>query len=769
MKRRTFLQCLLTTAGASVVGCKASDPAAATPSDASAADPGLGDPGAAVDLSAPVDTGTDAGTDSGVLPAPKDGAAWFPQSIASGDPRETSVVLWTRALDPKGSTSDQALRLEVSTTQDFATLVSLDGKSGLDLVAKAGDDHCVKVKVTGLKAATTYWYRFIVSVTVAGAAGPERYASHVARTRTAPAKDADVPVRFAMVACQDYIGRYYNAYTRLLEEELDFVVHLGDYIYETTGDKSFQTSTPERSITFSDKAGAIVFNAGTDAEYFAARSLSNYRELYRAYRGDATLQAVHERYPMIAIWDDHEFSDDAWRENGTYSDGVKDEKDAERRKAASRAWTEYMPVDFTAGPDWRYDPTKAVGDDIRIWRDFTFGKHVHLVLTDLRLHRADHVIPEDAYPGAVIATESALKASFGKVPDLARPYVEDIATYASGIYVAPLKAAAKAASYPSERVTGPINVAWLNTLVAAANAAAPPGTPPLPLIAEADEAKLPRGMAWIQAGKSRYFGNLGSRYLGDNDGFLLIAKVLWDMSGGESETCMGKEQEAWFLDTMKKSTSTWKLWGNEYCLLTHIVDLRAAKQLPASFQTRFNLLLDDWNGFPNRREQIVEALAPIGNVVALTGDIHSFWAGMFETASGKRLVELVTAGISSDALVRILIRYAKSDPVLAAAGATALAYGVESFLMSVESKANPTLGYVKTDAHGFAVVEASQGALDVAFHIIADTEVAKRLDAAALKKAFTVEKFRVPSGTAALQREDNGTYKVWDSTTQKWT
>src|SRR5262249_13035360 len=158
----------------------------------------------------------------------------------------------------------------------------------------------VKVRAVSLAPATTYYYRFIYELS------GKYYVSKVGQTKTAPLKDADVPVKFAYVSCQDYTGKYYNPYARLVEEKLDFFVHLGDYVYETDGDPTFQNTTG-RKVQFSDVAGAIELTAGDGkTKYHAAKSLSNYRDLYRTYRSDPNLQKMHELFPMIATWDDHE-------------------------------------------------------------------------------------------------------------------------------------------------------------------------------------------------------------------------------------------------------------------------------------------------------------------------------------------------------------------------------------------------------------------------------------------------------------------------------
>jgi len=152
------------------------------------------------------------------------------------------------------------------------------------------------------------------------------------------------------------------------------------------------------------------------APYQAAQSLSNYRDLYRLYRSDADLQAVHELFPIIAIQDDHEFSDDCHADVATYTDGRMDETETPRRLAADQAWFEYMPVDLSQAPTSDWDATQQFPDELRYYRNFEFGRHLDLVLTDLRRYRPDHLVPEDAFPGSVFLTQTELTKVLGSVP-----------------------------------------------------------------------------------------------------------------------------------------------------------------------------------------------------------------------------------------------------------------------------------------------------------------------------------------------------------------
>ena len=131
----------------------------------------------------------------------------FPQSVASGDPRDTSIVLWTRAVPE--TDGDATVKLELSTDPDFGSGFDLGGLG--TLTASPAHDHCVRVKVTGLSPGTNYFYRFV----------HEGTRSRTGRFRTAERADANIPVRFAVLSCQDYVGRYYNTLLRLLDGEHD--------------------------------------------------------------------------------------------------------------------------------------------------------------------------------------------------------------------------------------------------------------------------------------------------------------------------------------------------------------------------------------------------------------------------------------------------------------------------------------------------------------------------------------------------------------------
>ena len=476
MRRRTFLEATVVSAGALAIGT-----------------------GTATGCSSDNESESEGAPEKATPPE-------FPQSIASGDPKPDSVVLWTRVEDDGRASEDLTLTLEVAKDEAFAEIVSLDGELTLTLTAEADFGHCVKARIAKLESATHYFYRFHYTT-----ADGKDVSSLTGRTKTAPAADADVTVRFAVASCQDYIGRYYHPYRHMARQDLDFFVHLGDYIYETSGDPDFQGGNAARNVTFQDEAGAISFD---DGKFHAAKTLGNYRDLYQTYRSDRDLQRVHERFPMIAIWDDHEFTDDAYGENGTYSDGEEDEYDAQRRRDADQAWFEYMPVDFAAGPDYRFDPSLSFPDNIKIYRDFEFGKHMHLVMTDLRRYRPDHIIAEDAFPGAIAATQEQIETHLGAMPAIAAPYIE-----LDEYYAKVLKDNAGKLEIDPSRVEGKVSASYINDAIATLKEA---GGPDYDLV-NVDDPDLEKGIAYHQLMKTSQYGMVGSRALMVKAGFDAMA------------------------------------------------------------------------------------------------------------------------------------------------------------------------------------------------------------------------------------------------------
>jgi alkaline phosphatase D len=677
---------------------------------------------------------------------------FFPQSVASGDPRPTSVVLWTRAIDPGHEDADQTLELVVATDAALSEAVELEGGAALELVATAEAGGCVKVRVEGLTPGTTYYYRFTL------VRGGERFHSRVGRTRTAPDPEAGDTVRFAVVSCQDYGGKYFHAYRHVAEKELDFVLHLGDYVYETIGDPSFQSDDAERQVTFSAPDEALSFGASS---FLAAHSLGNYRDLYRTYRSDPDLKRAHELFPFVAIPDDHEFSNDCYGAHANYTDGRENEEDFERRRAADRAWFEYMPVDYVESPASALDETSEFPEDFRVHRSFVFGSNLELVLTDLRRYRPDHVVPEDAFPGAVFLSEAEAEDILGGVPDDAVPYVDIDADDWADVR-ATLRDVAPAQGFDAASIAGLLSVPWINGVVAAAGEGAP---------LDAEDESLERGYAYHQLLKIAAFSAQGARYLVAERPFRALAAKRFEATDGASERLMGDEQRAWFVSTLTASTRTWKVWGNEYTLMRRAIDLTPVEAAPPEFRQRLLLTAEDWDGAPNERNALLEDLAGVENIVAVTGDLHAFFAGTphADDAPETRIVELVAGSVSSTTWQTGIQRAVEQTPEIPPETAL-LAQLVGVLLAAKDTRPNPHVGWYDLERNGYAVVTATADTLELSAYFIEDELVATPPNGLtrSLDELFTETRFRVAAGVRELERLLDGEWKRWDRDTLAW-
>ncbi len=208
----------------------------------------------------------------------------FDLSIASADPTPSGVVLWTH-IASSAWRAGESLYVQVASDAAFNSIV-LEARVGPDDIS-AQRDYTVKIDLDGkLAAGSPYYYRFIYDGTV----------SRIGRCRTAPAAGASLSrLKFGLLTCQDYTNGYYGALAHVARDDsLDFVLHLGDFIYETAGDPRFQ------SLPFADRT-MILPSGGT-----VSMGLDDYRFIYRTYRSDPNLQAAMERHTWIMVPDDHE-------------------------------------------------------------------------------------------------------------------------------------------------------------------------------------------------------------------------------------------------------------------------------------------------------------------------------------------------------------------------------------------------------------------------------------------------------------------------------
>jgi alkaline phosphatase D len=235
---------------------------------------------------------------------------------------------------------------------------------------------------------------------------------------------------------------------------------------------------------------------------------------------------------------------------------------------------------------------------------------------------------------------------------------------------------------------------------------------------------------------------------------------------------LGPDQEQWFFELVEASDHTWKVWGNEYCLAQIAVDL-SGFAIPAQFQKLWYLSVDLWDGNRNRRDAIIERLADVENVVAITGDIHGFHAAtpMVDGKLDRKLIELVTSSISSATFEEELNAVVDSNPALADFAAAKQLVELADFLLnSPDLRTNPHLPWSDSTRHGFVEVELDGERLEATYHRLAPAYVredyADRLED--LQAAVEKERFRVNAGERELYRELDGTWKRWNPSAFEW-
>ena len=300
-------------------------------------------------------------------------AGAFRHGVASGDPRADSVVLWTRVTPEGEGAVDVVCR--VATRADFS-----DART-VELTASPARDWCVKLVADGLRPGTLYHYRFETSSAT----------SRTGQTRTLPQGEVE-RARFAVVSCSNLEHGYFHAYDliarRHREAPFDALLHLGDYYYEYgRGDYSAADDTPDE-----DPIDAVVRDGEPvpgmpppRREHVPAHeilTLADYRTRHAQYRSDPDLQAVTALMPLVAVWDDHETSNDSWR-NGAENHQSDEGPWSARRAAALRAYYDWMPV---------REPT----DPTHLWRSFEWGDLLTLVAVETRLTaRTEPLVVED--------------------------------------------------------------------------------------------------------------------------------------------------------------------------------------------------------------------------------------------------------------------------------------------------------------------------------------------------------------------------------------
>jgi alkaline phosphatase D len=647
----------------------------------------------------------------------------YPQGVASGDPDAHSVLLWTRRPYADGRAT-ATLVVEVAEDAAFQRVVA----EARSQVAANADWTC-RTLIGGLQPSRVYWYRFVDA---------EGAASRVGRTLTAPAPDDPRPVRFAFISCQNPTQGAQNAYRRMIhedeaaapEDQLGFVFHEGDFIYEITW---YPEDRPQGMYDRRLRDLYRYPHGEKVRDLHIPTDLDDYRLAYRTYLLDPDLQDARARFPFVSMWDNHEFSWLGWQSLQMFDGQVRAAQT--RKVAANQAWFEYLPARVATpqgpardpfvppavrdAPIERFDANglgqepnnlAAIGS-LKGYRALTWGPHVELIITDQHSYRSYDPF---GHP---------------KAKGLEDPAFLDF--------------------IPEEAL-------------AAADAGKDlPGGPP--------------------------------ETLGQGD------RAIPNFRREEpAQTILGAEQKAWFLERLRTSRATWKLWGNTQGSLLGRAD---PQNLPPG-------LTKPWPGqgyaglFPGDHGTAFREDAEIYDVVArekitgfaiVAGDRHSFWAGLAAKALPPAAFEpvgvaFITGSISAPGIVEASEHSLPKDhplrPLYLAQPPTASAleptinlllrhgvrttldYAAHGDLAQALKLSNPDLAphldFVDMGGHGYAVVRADAKALEVEFVCIPrPLEASDRPDGGPIRYRVThrAELWRAgepPKLTQRLQEGDRG-------------
>ncbi len=273
----------------------------------------------------------------------------FYHGVASGDPLSDRVIIWTRVTPDTNTTGSVAVSWRIATDTNFTQVINSGTVTTTDSV-----DYTVKVDVTGLQPATWYYYDF-------HAFG---YYSLIGRTKTAPTGDND-SVRFAVVSCSSYEHGYFNAYERIASRnDVDAILHLGDYIYEYA-------------------AGSYTGNV-TGRDYEPTNeilTLTDYRTRQSQYHLDPDLRFAHQQYPWINVWDDHETANNSWTGGAENHDSLTEGDWTDRKSAAIQAYFEWLPI-----------RPPNLNNNQQIYRKISYGNLLDLLMIDTRLEGRDEPV-----------------------------------------------------------------------------------------------------------------------------------------------------------------------------------------------------------------------------------------------------------------------------------------------------------------------------------------------------------------------------------------
>lgn len=543
----------------------------------------------------------------------------FNHGVASGDPLTDSVILWTRVTPAQNQSV--TIAWEVATDEGFSQLINSDSAA-----VNEQTDYTLKVDVQGLQPGQTYYYRFKHGNTV----------SPTGMTRTLPSQTEEV--RLAVFSCANFPAGFFHAYLDAAQhaEQLNAVLHLGDYIYEYDTE-GYPDAGNGESI------GRV------HQPIHECLTLNDYRTRYAQYRGDTHLQALHQAVPFICVWDDHEIANDTYQ-NGAENHNQDEGEFTARKMAAVQAWYEWLPV--------RAPQIEA--DRIKTWRRFDFGKLLSLMMLDTRVYGRNKQLDYFDY----FSTQGQFDAA---------SFTADLTSSDRTLL------GSEQLSWLSAQLTDSIaqGTKWqlLGQQVLMAKMQLPAsiimldpqtGKPdPANLIRYQTAATAYQNLATLVVASLQTDGSLAT-YAAQIDGFA-------QMSATQQAIALTETLKV--IDPARYQTIFATLSTEDQTTLINDGALLDPQQNPA---IPYNL--DAWDGYYYEREVILaQAKALQSNLVVLAGDTHNAWCSYLTDQAGDTVgVEFATASVSSPGMEKYL-QIPEGAEITTEAGVVALVNDLQYF------------------------------------------------------------------------------------------
>jgi alkaline phosphatase D len=550
-------------------------------------------------------------------------------------------------------------------------------------VALLAADHTCRVLVSGLRPARTYWYRFL---------DEDGRGSRIGRTRTAPADDDPRPVRFAFVSCQNVCEGAQNAYRRMMfedrraapDDQLAFVLHLGDFVYEVV---QYPEDVPGGHRYDRRLRDAVRYPGGEKVSGFRVPvDLADYRVLYQAYLRDPDLQDARAWFPFVPMWDNHEFSWQGWQSFQVFDGKTRPAQAV--KVAANQAWFEYQPARVIQAGGASLE--RFVAPEVRTVPVERFD---------------DQGLGQEPNNLAAIGSLTTYRTlRWGRFLEL---LITDQRTYRSEIPDSrPAARTLQSEDFPS-------------------------------LVPEEVLEILDAGRTYANGKPPETI-----RY-----GEVQVANFRKDEA---PQTILGAQQKAWFLDRLRASNATWKVWGNSMGTLDGRADPQnlpagLVKPWPGPGYACFGGG-GDWATAYTERGEIYDTVreAGITGFVTVSGDRHSFWAGLAAKALPPAAFEpvgvaFITGSISASGLVEAYEhRFSQEHPLhalyMSEVGGkkqpminlllhhgvrTCLEYQRSGDAESARRVSNPDLAphlsFLDMDGHGYATVHLTAEAAECEF------------------------------------------------------